>query len=335
MAAVAALELGAIGCGFDFGPRQARFTLPPCLETTADGFDARSWGFGGAPTLSAGAEGAWDSTDVLNPSVVRFGGRYLNLYSGFDGETWRTGLAVSDDGSAWRKHSEPVLEPQLDWEGDYIAANGAALADRERLRYWYQAGPRGGTSIGLAESKDGVVWERVTEGPVLGSGARGSWDESAVGDPYAVRCGKTFYLFYLGQNRFGVQRLGVARSDDGVHWRKSHLNPLLEPGGEGDFDAGGLGEPAVFFSDGRWRMLYTGRDSAEVRRLGWATSVDGVVWRKSGPVHAGEADWNRAVLCDPTVLIEDGRVRIWYGGGDVPSPDENLHGAIAEASAAR
>jgi hypothetical protein len=34
------------------------------------------------------------------------------------------------------------------------------------------------------------------------------------------------------------------------------------------------------------------------------------------------------VVCDPAVVVEHDRVRLWFGGGDVASPDENLHGQI-------
>lgn len=310
------------------GPRQARFTVEPCGEPAS--FSPGEWRLDGTPTLRGGEAESWDSRDVLNPSVVRWGDRYLNLYSGFDGERWHTGAAWSDDGVTWRKSgANPVLSPrEAAWESDYIAANGSALGAGERLLYWYQAGPRNRTSIGLAQSSDGETWRRVGDAPVLEPGARGQWDEAGVGDPYVIGCGGTFYLYYLGQDRFGVQRLGLARSGDGMHWQRSHLNPLMEPGGRGEFDERGLGEPAVVRTSEGWRMLYTGRDGEERRRMGWAESKDGVLWKKGGPVHSGEEQWNDAVVCDATFLTEEGRLRVWYGGGAIPSPDENLDGAI-------
>ena len=122
----------------------------------------------------------------------------------------------------------------------------------------------------------------------------------------------------------------MARSRDGVEWQKSHLNPLLEPGGAGAFDERGLGEPAVFFAQGAFWMIYVGRDKAEQRRLGWARSEDGVRWEKvSRPgVIEGEQPWNEAVVCDPEILVDQGRLLILFGGGDRPSPDENLNGRI-------
>ncbi len=327
---VVALCLLLSGCGGSHPPVQARFAVGPCEALAVSAIEGSVWRTAAEPLLEPGPDGAWDSVDVLNPSVVRFGGRYLNFYSGFDGRTWSTGLATSDDGVSWEKHAgNPVFGPDRRWEGSYIAANGATLVRGDDLLHWYQAGPRNQTRIGFAHSRDGIAWEHLSE-PVLRYGPAGAWDDSGLGDPFTLACGDWIYLYYLGQNRFGAQRLGVARSRDGVRWQKSHANPLLEPGGAGDFDERGLGEPAVFFAEGWFWMLYTGRDAEERRRLGWAQSRDGVSWRKvSRPgLIEGRQSWNAAVVCDPEVFIGQGRLRILFGGGDRPSPDENLNGRI-------
>ncbi len=336
LSAACVCALALIGCG---APRQAMFTLEGCEAVAfapASGLGATGWSQAVLPdpVLEPGEEGEWDAVDLLNPSVVRFGGSYVNLYSGFDGEVWRTGVARSEDGAVWEKlAANPVIEPdRATWEGGYIAANGAALERNGELLYWYQAGARGRTAIGLARSADGETFQKLAT-PVLSTGPPGSWDESGVGDPYALGCGENLYLYYLGQNRFGVQRLGVARSRDGVHWQKSHLNPLLEPGGAGEFDERGLGEPAVFLGPDGFRMLYTGRDGEERRALGWAISGDGVTWRKAPErgVMRGEQDWNRAVVCDPTFWFEGDRALLWFGGGNLFSPDEHLNGRVGFA----
>ena len=328
----------AVPCGFlallvtACGPpaRQARFTLHGCSAAPVEGVRLT---FGQPPVLSPASAPAWDSVDVLNPSVARWDGRYLLLYSGFDGETWHTGAAWSPDGDSWDRASpEPVLSPQPDtWEGDYIAANGSLVAHGGHLLYWYQAGLRNAPSIGLAQSADGVDWQRVNDAPVFTPGARGAWDEAAVADPYVVACTDVLYLFYLGQDRHGRQRLGLARSADGVRWQRSDRNPILELGGRDAFDERGLGEPAVLRTPDGWRMLYTGRDSQERRRMGWAHSQDGLRWEKRGPILSGQLPWNEAVVCDATFLVEGAQLSVWYGGGSVPSPDENLSGAIGRA----
>jgi predicted GH43/DUF377 family glycosyl hydrolase len=313
--------LGLSGCGL-----YSDFSLPsPAPGAKASGF---AWKPDASPVLSPGD---WDSADVLNPSVVRKDNTYYNLYSGFDGKTWHTGLAISDDGVHWRKQGRIVSPGPASWEGDYIAANGSALWNGSEFLYWYQAGPRETPAIGLARSSDGRQW-RKQPAPVLATGPRGSWDERGVADPYVVRIGDSYYMYYLGQDRARRQRLGVARSRDSVRWQKMRANPILELGVDGAFDEAGLGEPAVWQSHGQYWMLYTGRDRTENRRLGLARSMDGVTWEKLPGSFAGSERWNNKVICDPSVLVEGDSIRVWFGGGDVASPDENLHGQIGVAS---
>jgi predicted GH43/DUF377 family glycosyl hydrolase len=308
------------GCG-----RYREFTLP-----AQSGGPSVQWHWIARPepVLTRGGPGDWDSVDVLNPSVIRQGDAYYNLYSGFDGKTWHTGLAVSADGIAWHKEGKILSPDPRTWEGGYIAANGSALADQSGILYYYQAGNP--VRIGLARSANGHQWQK-NGSPVLEVGPRGSWDERGVADPYVIRAGSNYYMFYLGMDRARRQRLGVAVSDDGLIWYKLRSNPILELGGYGAFDENGLGEPAVWASHGYYWMLYTGRARNEFRRLGVARSRDGVRWEKLPWVFAGDQAWNSKVLCDATVLDEGDHVTVWFGGGDVPRPDNNIHGQIGIA----
>jgi hypothetical protein len=248
--AVLAAAITLAGCN-----RYADFTLPPL----AGGNPALTFAFEERPepVLSGGV-------DALNPSVVRLTG-LANLYSVFDGKTWSTALAVSNDGAQWQSQGL-VLSPALrTWEGDYIAANGSALEYRGALLYWYQAGARNGESIGLARmdsqrplSSAGLslpgghtVFRKETR-PVLIPGPFESWDERVVADPYVIRIDPYFYMYYLGHDRAQPprQRIGVARSRDGIVWEKLGSNPVLSPGPPGSFDEAGEGEPAVWSSHG-------------------------------------------------------------------------------------
>ena len=314
-----ALAILASGC------RYADFRMPQLAA--AEPQVRYQWEPRDVPVLPHGLPGDWDSHDALNPSIVRRGTNYYNFYSGFDGHTWRTGLATSADGLSWKKEG-PVLAPDpRAGEGSYIAANGFALFDRGQFWYWYQAGPRNTPRLGLARSPDGRHW-RKADFPVIDFGPRGSWDERAIADPYVLAMEGYFYLFYLGENRARQQRLGLARSLDGESWQKLRSNPILDLGTYGAFDEMGLGEPAVWIAHGYYWMLYTGRDAQENRRLGMARSTDGVHWTKLPGVFAGSQPWDAQVVCDPTIEIQAGRLAVWFGGGDRASPDENLNGQI-------
>lgn len=303
-AALAVAALALASCG-----RYAAFTLPP-----VSGGDPRlTFAFDEQPAPLISAVG-----DALNPAVVEFRGKRTMLYSLYDG-VWRT---AADSGV--------VLSPNpRTWEGSYIAANGAAEADAGLLRYWYVAGERNAGRIGLATSEDGSHFVRHGA-PVLGPGPFDSWDERAVADPYVIRIGEYSYMYYLGHDRAipPRQRIGIARSRDGIQWEKLIANPVLSPGPPGSFDEAGVGEPAVWNSNGYYWMLFTGRDFGERRRLGLARSTDGTHWEKMPQVFTGASAWDSKVMCDPSVVVEDGKIEVWFGGGDIASPDENLHGKI-------
>lgn len=307
----------------------ADFTLPPLPGSL--GKVQYEWTVSPAPVLSRGPAGAWDSVDTLNPSVLFVNGTFLNLYSGFDGKTWHTGIASSPDGLVWTRRGRILSPDPQTWEGDYIAANGAVLQHRNQYLYWYQAArlPR----IGLALSADTRRWSKHPK-PVLDPGPRGSWDERGVADPYVVRAGDWLYMYYLGQDRARRQRLGVARSADGINWVKYRGNPVLDLGEPGRFDETGLGEPAVWADESWYWMLYTARDRKEERRLGLARSRDGVAWERVTPESAlsGDQDWNAKVVCDPHVLSISQPYRVWFGGGNKAEPAENLSGQIGHAT---
>ena len=312
---LAVLALLQGGCG-----EYRDFSLPSQPGGGASitvGWEARS-----SPVLSTGKPGEWDSVDVLNPSVIKTADGYLNLYSGFDGKLWRTGIATSPDGLTWTKRGA-ILSPQ-----EYIAANGSVVKFRGSLLYYYQSGrtPR----IGLAREVSPGNWT-MSSAPALNPGPYGSWDERGVADPYVIEADGRLYLYYIGLDRARRQRLGVATSSDGVQWSKLASNPILELGEFGAFDENGVGEPAVWDARGFYWLLYTGQARGEQRRLGLARSRDGVHWDKLPDTIKGDQPWDSQVLCDPTVLVEGGRVRVWFGGGDVPRPDENIHGQIGYA----
>jgi len=311
------LVVGLAGCG-----KYRDFTLPeqPGGPTVHWKWQARA-----DPVLQRGGRGEWDAVDVLNPSVIRQGDAYYNFFSGYDGKTWHTGLAVSGDGITWRQEGKILSPDPATWEGNAIAANGSAITDESGILYYYQAGEP--PEIGLARSRNGHQWQR-NGAPVLTRGPYGSWDESGIGDPYAIRAGRGYYMFYLGMDRSRRQRLGVAKSEDGASWHKLRSNPVLELGEYGAFDENGLGEPAVWIARGYYWMLYTGRDRGEMRRLGLAQSRDGVHWQKLPMVIAGGEGWDSKVICDPTVIASGDRVTVWFGGGDEAHPVQNIHGQI-------
>ena len=287
------------------------------------------------PVLQRGAKGSWDGVDALNPSVIRFKGKFYNYYSGYDGKVWHTGLATSSDGTVWDKYpGNPILSPDgKSWDVSYISANGAAIEWKGRILYFYQGVDKDGlTHVGLAVSSDGLHFEKMPK-PVLSAGIPHSWESRAASDPYVIARNGTLYMYYIGLDDVGFQRLGVAKSADGLVWEKSIANPIMDVGAYGTFDENGLGEPSVIFASPYFYMIYTGRSREERRNLGYAVSLDGIHWKKMSlqgvvtPEQRGA--WASQVVCDSTFLpLGGGKWIGWFGGGNKAEPAENLEGQI-------
>lgn len=87
----------------------------------------------------------------------------------------------------------------------------------------------GCSSIGHAVTTDWTHW--TTLPPVLSQGPEGSWDAGPLMTGMTLHHEGRYYLFY-GSMVDRVQRIGLAISDDLIHWEKYDGNPILEPGGE-------------------------------------------------------------------------------------------------------
>ncbi len=128
--------------------------------------------------------------------------------------------------------------------------------------------------------------------PVLGKTVH--WEEKDVFNPAAaVRDGKVYLLFRaedsIGRHA-GTSRIGLAVSDDGIHFSKRE-HPVLYP--ENDTLKiyeweGGIEDPRLVEAhDGTYVMTYTAYDGKTARLL-LATSPDLEHWTKHGTVLTGK-----------------------------------------------
>ena len=129
--------------------------------------------------------------------------------------------------------------------------------------------------IGYAESSDGLHWE-VNDDVVLG---HGTWLE--VTRPYVLVEEHGLTMWYSAKD---AERVVIARatSADGVHWLAHGI--ALTP--EEPWEKAAVMCPSVLrFSDGSYHMWYSGGERYEPDAIGYATSTDGIRWRRmSEPV---------------------------------------------------
>jgi len=84
-------------------------------------------------------------------------------------------------------------------------------------------------SIGHAVSGDLRSWRVLPD--ALHPGPAGSWDDLATWTGSVIGHGGRWYMLYTGINREEqglIQRIGLAISNDLVHWEKHRANPVLE-----------------------------------------------------------------------------------------------------------
>lgn len=116
-------------------------------------------------------------------------------------------FAESDDGISWAPNKQPVIDYKFD--GEVISAPWV-LKLKDRYQMWYST--RGhetrvakSYTIGMAESEDGIKWQRFDEAAGI-SRSESGWDSEMICYPAFYPFEDRVYMFYSGN---GVGRGGV------------------------------------------------------------------------------------------------------------------------------
>ena len=183
--------------------------------------------------------------------------------------------ATSADGRAWNLTApNPALVAGPGWDGAFISA-GAVLHNATGYYLYYT----GSSDLnlyqgGLATSADGLHWIKYAGNPVLPAGISGAWDSMDVTPSAIFDAGAVRVLWYVGGTSATgyVWRIGVAVSQDGVHWTAANGTALTVSSQQGAWDSQGLSRPAVLSGGTTFRMWYTGLNTAAQWQVGLAQS---------------------------------------------------------------
>jgi len=133
----------------------------------------------------------------------------------------------------------------------------------------------------------GVWWTRDPANPVLPPQPDSPYDSHVCMNPFLVRRGQEYWLYYAGGDGAGRRRicLAVAPVDDPTRWTRRGV--VLDVGPPGAFDANWVVLPHVVPAGDRWHLYYSshcghGRGLGAFRGLGLAVSDDGVRFRRHG-----------------------------------------------------
>jgi predicted GH43/DUF377 family glycosyl hydrolase len=172
--------------------------------------------------------GDWNCGRAIDAEVFPFGDRYLLFFATRDPDykiqmqgVASAPLQTNFNRDQWTQLTDaPILKPDYPWEGQCV--EGASIVEKNGILYMFYAGAYNNKpqQIGVAKSKDGIKWQRLSNKPFLTNGDPGTWNYSESGHPHLFKDddGKT-YLFYQGNK------------DNGKTWYLSNRQVKWHDGG--------------------------------------------------------------------------------------------------------
>ena len=251
--------------------------------------------------------------------------------------------ATSLDGINWIKYSgNPILDVSYTGGWDSLGVETATVIidsiapTAERYKMWY-AGQYFNSyryDIGYAFSSDGINWTKHAS-PVIQVGSTSEWDNGFLEGPSVMKEGSIYKMWHCGYDvsvdgsgTDGHTNIGYATSTDGINWTKYIDNPVLRTGAD-TWDSINVQDPHVIKQGSMYYMWYGGGSSTSNydQQVGFAYSSDGISWTKStyNPVLAKGApgQWDANTASFPSVVNDDGVLKMWYTGKDVDPPPAN------------
>lgn len=278
-----------------------------------------------APLISPSGSGA-ASAGVFNAAAIRAnGGKTVLLYREQDAAgTSRIGYASSLDGLHFIVRAQPVLAPEADYEKDGGVEDPRVLKIADTYYMTYTGYNKHDAQLCLATSKDLTHWERKG---VLLPAYKGNWNTgwTKSGAIVPEKINGKWWMYYLGTAADKRDYMGLASSEDLLHWTDATERPVL-PRRPGEFDSRVMepGPPPILTDQGIL-LIYNGADDSLVYTTAWAlfdkNDPRKLIARADEPFLRPETEWQKTGQV-PNVVFTEGMVQngkqwwIYYGGAD-------------------
>jgi hypothetical protein len=218
------------------------------------------------PVLAPGAIGRCDDRGAMMSWLTAEGGRRRLYYVAWNVRQPvpyhpSVGMAEEARGGGFTALPGPVLERNP--VDPYFCSNPCVLVENGLWRMWYLSGlgwettPTGlspSYEVRYAESDDGIAWRRSGKAAIELDADAG---EYAIARPSVLREAEGYAMWFCVRRRDRPYRLGMARSVDGIHWRRADDQLGLEPATDG-WDSEMIAYPHVFDHGADRYMLYCG-----------------------------------------------------------------------------
>lgn len=157
--------------------------------------------------------GNWNCGRAIDAEVVLFKDKYYLYFASrtADFEIQIQGVATAPVNTNFNKEDwiqacdKAILEPKYPWEGKCVEGASVLQVGEELIMFYAGAYNNNPQQIGVAKSKDGINWERLSNKPFLPNGDKGTWNYCESGHPHIFKDAGTdrTYLFYQGNNDNG------------------------------------------------------------------------------------------------------------------------------------
>lgn len=166
-----------------------------------------------------------------------------------------------------------------------------------RLRMDVSWRPR--KALAVTFSDDGIHWED----PIVTLECDPSTGENNLNRNCVIPSpdGNGYLMWFTSQlwkDGEGRSWIGVARSDDGIHFERFSKTPVLVP--ERDHEKNSVMNPFVMYEGGKFRMWYAAGETYEPNVICYAESSDGIHWIKDAR--------NPIFTCAPQNEYEQNRI---------------------------
>ena len=276
------------------------------------------------PIISPKGE-SWESAGTFNPAVVFRDGKFIMLYRAQDKEgTSRLGYAESKDGVHFKRRPEPVFSPETDYEKDGGVEDPRLVKFGDTYYLTYTGYNKKDAQLCLATSADLIHWKR--QGIILPA-YKGRWNVgwTKSGAIVPEKIGGKYWMYFLGTGADKTDQMGLAYSDDLIHWTDATDAPVL-PSRPGHFDSRVVepGPPPMVTHDGIL-LIYNAADDKLIYRTAFALfdrkDPSKLLARSEHPMFAPEKEWEKVGQVPNVVFVEGmarkgNRLLFYYGGAD-------------------
>lgn len=267
------------------------YSIPPHRSSDWEGWnigiaesdDLRQWKRIGE--ITPGAE--YEAKGLCAPGAIVRGDTIHLFYQTYGGgpkdaicHAWST------DGLTFHRNpTNPIFRPSGAWTcGRAIDAEVVAFRDRYFL-YFASRDPQFERQIlGVATAPLGTDfrrsdWTQAVDGPILEP--QWPWEGKCTEGATVIEQDGKLWMFYAADYNNCPQTIGLAVSEDGLHWHRHAKEPFLRQGLPGEWNESESGHPCVYRDrKGQTHLFYQGNNT---RGRHWLLTSVPLRWTKQGP----------------------------------------------------